>query len=82
MQVNITCRLWVLHKLCFSALNAILRLTSLLTIDNMFNRQTLFDKRLQSIESKLDSLSQGIADVMSHQETSNATEGELLLLLL
>ena len=80
--MNITCCPWVLHELCFSALNAILRLTSplsILTICLIDNRQTVFDKRLQRIESKLDSLSQGIAgpqddDEMSCQETSNAME--------
>jgi len=63
----------------------------------MFNRQTLFDKRLQSIESKLDSLSQGIAGPQDDNEKKLAmlqnhldllvfclslTLGELLLLLL
>ena len=47
--------------------------------DNMFNRQTLLDKHLQSIESKHDCLSQGITgpqddDEMFCQEISNATE--------
>jgi len=69
-----TCCPWVLHENHVLLLSVIasLRWASLFEFfDKMSDRQAQMDKRLKDIESKLNSLSEGVADCNEDEEMSS-----------